>query len=247
MAFKRPSRRALIISLVSVIIVLAAGAYTWASISAWKGYEARLTAEQATLEKLRDQALGADAADKRLAAIRELDDRLKGRDDLCDMNPLFAWQSAIVPVLKDGVQRCQNKVKALGAVAGPLTALRQYLDVAQKVQQRVKALAPEGNLTDANWSEQGLNRAQQLRADLKKISAQGDAQKLKDQAGTLADNLVKSWKSLIEANGKKDKDGFLAASAAVVKSYADFAGLADTADDAISGQVTALQKAAAKL
>lgn len=247
MALKRPSRRAFIISLVSVIIVLAAGAYTWASISAWKGYEARLTAEQATLEKLRDQALGADAADKRLAAIRELDDRLKGRDDLCDMNPLFAWQSAIVPVLKDGVKRCQDKVKALGVIAGPLTALRQYLDVAQKVQQSVASIATKDSLTDANWSEQGLNKAQQLQADLKKIPASGEGQKLKDQAGTLADNLVKSWKTLIEANSKKDKDGFLAASAAVMQSYVDFAGLADVADDAISGQVATLQEAAAKL
>src|SRR5688500_12745577 len=99
-----PSKRLIVAILVSIMLVVVAGLYTWQSIGAWKSYESRLKSEEAEYTELKDAALGAETAKQRLAAIRQLDDKLAERDRLCDMNGLYAWQATVIPPLRDGVE-----------------------------------------------------------------------------------------------------------------------------------------------
>ena len=238
------SKRTGLITLVSIICVLVAGLYTWQSLRAWSDYEARLMSEQKTYEQLKDTALNGKTADERLKAIHSLDDKLAKRSELCRMNGVYAWQASIIPTLKSGVQRCEAKVRQLGLVAGPVSALRDYLEASAKVQEIISELAPSDSLNDSNWVEKGLETAKTARDKLKKVSARGDAAELRDQAGKLSDSLVSAWGSLIQANDAKDKSAFLTASGAVTKAYADFMSLADTADEQIEAKVRAVTKVA---
>ena len=244
MKMNRPSKRMILIALASVAVVVIAGLYTSASMHAWKSYETRLAKEEASYIQLRDTALSADSAEKRLTAIRQLDDKLAARGDLCKIGALYSWQAAVVPVLKNGVAACKAKVKQLGLVAGPLKALRNYLETSMKVQQIVGALAPGEVLTSANWAEKGLERAQKVASDLKDLSVTGEGTALKDQATKLNEALIIAWKSLIAADEAKDKTAFLTASATVVQAYADYMSLADTADVQIKSNVDAVMKVA---
>lgn len=238
------NKRTSLITLVSIICVLVAGVYTWQSLRAWSDYEARLMSEQTTYEQLKDTALNGKTADERLKAIRSLDDKLAKRSELCRMNALFAWQASIIPPLKAGVKQCEDKVRQLGLVAGPLSALRDYLEASAKVQEIINELTPGDTLNDSNWVEKGLEKAKVARDKLKEVPVTGDAAKLRDQAAKLSGSLVSSWESLIKANDAKDKTAFLAASAAVSQAYAEYMSLADVADEQIEAKVRALTKAA---
>lgn len=244
MRLRRPSKRLTIALIVGLVCVLGAGAYTWQSLREWRGYEARLQGEQREYDDLKKAALGGKTPEVRLTAIRSLDDKVSGRAELCHMNGLYAWQATIIPPLKDGVARCNQKVKQLNLIAGPLHELRQYLDAGAKLQATISSLVQSESLNESNWSDKGLARAQTAQTDIKALKLTGDAAQLQSQAKSLADNLVKAWEALIKANGDKDKAAYIAAAASVTKSYADFAGLADTADTAIQTKVDALIKAA---
>lgn len=245
MTHKRLTKRMLVIGIMSLLIVVGAGVYTWLSLSAWKAYETRLVAEQLEYRDLRATALGKSSMSEKLAAIRALDDKLAARGELCDMNSAFAWQAHVIPPLRQGVEQCERKVGQLGVVAGPLHELRTYLDTADGIRRTLAALAPDGALTDKNWSEQGVNRARAVQSELgKRNKVTGKAAVLQSKAIGYADALVKSWQELVDANQAKDKVKFLVASAAVTKAYADFAGLADITDADIVAQVAAVQKAA---
>lgn len=233
-----------LIALASVAVIVITGLYTWQSMSAWKSYETRLATDEASYIQLRDTALGADSAEKRLTAIRQLDDKLAARGDLCKIGVLYSWQSAIVPAVKEGVASCKAKVKQLGLVAGPLKALRNYLEMSMKVQQIISTLAPGEVLTSANWAEKGLERAQKVASDLKNLSVTGEGAALKNQATKLNETLIAAWKSLIAADEAKDKAAFLTASATITKAYADYMSLADTADAQIKSNVDAVMKVA---
>ncbi|MES2876358.1 MAG: hypothetical protein V4678_02705 [Patescibacteria group bacterium] len=249
MKLRRPSKKITIISLLSALIIVAAGVYTWQSLAAWQGYESRLLAEKAEYERLKESAISGDSAKTRLTAIRSLDDKLRQRSSLCYMNPFFAWQAVVIPPLKEGVKQCEAEVKQLNLVAMPLSALRQYLDAAEKLQAIVITLAPTEAFTDKNWAEKGVAQAKKVQSDLKKleVASDTDAGQLKSKALGYADSLVAAWEQLMQANEAKDKTGFITGSAAVVKAYADFTGLADAADTVIKQKVSELMKVAAKL
>jgi hypothetical protein len=243
MRFRRPSRKWVIIAVVALALV-GAGLYAWQSVQAWSAYERRLNAEKAEYEELKKQAT-TGSAQERLRAIRELDDKLPDRATLCDMNGLYAWQASIVPALRDGVKACESAVKRLDALASPLGALRDYLDTADKLQGAIADMAPTEPLTEKNWAELGLKRAEQARDSIKDLGAQDqDAKQLLEQARVLSDQLVKAWQTLVSANDAKNKDAFIGASAAVAKAYADFASLADTADTDIAEKADTALKAA---
>lgn len=243
---KRPSKRIIIILVIAGLLVITA-VYAWQSLVAWKGYEARLLKEQASYQQLRTKALSGATVAERLAAIRQLDGKLDDRSRLCKMNPLFAWQASIVPPLGSGVRQCEDKLKQLNAIAGPLSSLRDYLDSAQKLQEVVKKLAPGESLTDKNWAQKGLRQAKDVQSQLKGLKGEGDAKTLNGKALDLSGRLVAAWESLITANDAKDKTAFITSSAAVIAAYADFASLADSADQAIQSKVKAVTSAASKL
>lgn len=243
MRFRRPSRKWVIIAVVALVLV-GAGLYAWQSVQAWSAYERRLNAEKVEYEELQKQAT-TGSAQERLRAIRELDDKLPDRATLCDMNGLYAWQASIVPALRDGVKACESAVKRLDALASPLGALRDYLDTADKLQDAIADMAPAEALTEMNWAELGLKKAEQARDSIKDLEAQDqDAKQLLEQARVLSDQLVKAWQTLVSANDAKDKDAFIGASAAVAKAYTDFASLADTADTDIAEKADTALKAA---
>lgn len=243
MRFRRPSRKLTIITVIALLLI-GVGLYAWESAQAWSAYERRLTAEKAEYEQLQSQA-AKGTAQERLRAIRELDDKLPGRNTLCDMNALYSWQANIVPVLREGVNECEAAAKRLDALASPLGALRDYLDTADKLQGAIADMAPTEPLTEKNWAELGLKRAEQARDSIKDLGAQDqDAKQLLEQARVLSDQLVKAWQTLVSANDAKDKDAFIGASAAVAKAYADFASLADTADTDIAEKADTALKAA---
>lgn len=246
MKFRRPSKR-VILPAVCVAVVLVGGIYTWQSLSTWRDYEARLKNEQAEYSRLKQTALNGDTTSKRLSAVRSLDNTLAERSDLCYMNPLYSWQSAVVPVLKNGMKQCTDKVKQLSRVAAPLSELRDYLDSAEQVKKVVAQLVPSETFNEKNWATNGLQQAQDVQSQVEKLGGTGDVKKLNDEAKQHADALVTAWEGLVKANEAKDKAAFVTASAAVLKAYADFAGLADTADEAISQKVTAVTDAASSL
>jgi len=244
MRINRPSRRVTIILLIAAALLITAGLYAWQSALAWSGYERRLVTEKAAYEQLRKRVTSG-MADDRLKAVRELDDKLTGRGKLCHMNGLYAWQAGIVPQLRDGVASCKASVKRLDALSGPLGALRDYLDAAEKLRTQVATLAPTVALTEKNWAELGLKKAQQAQQSIRKLSSRDkDADKLIEQATRLSDQLVKAWQTLLSANEAKDKTAFLSASASLARAYAEFAGLADTADADIADKAQAALKAA---
>ena len=244
MNVSRPSKRLLVIAIVSMLLVAGTGVYTWQSISAWKAYETRLKNEQKELTRLKDDSLDGGGDSERLVAIRALDDKIAKRSELCTMNGAYAWQATVIPVLKNVVNECKTKVAQLDVIAGPLSALRQYLDVGEKVRSVVATLAPGEILTDKNWTDKGLKRTEHVKRELSGLSVNGDGAGLKSEAIKYADNLVTAWKSLVKANDAKDKTGFLTASAAVAAAYADFSGLADSSDEVIQQKVTELTTAA---
>lgn len=242
MRFTRPSRKLTIITVVALLLI-AAGLYVWQSAQAWSAYERRLAAEKSEYEKLQSAATTGSAQD-RLTAIRELDDKLPDRTTLCDMNPLYAWQASIVPVLRNGVQACESAVKRLDNLSGPLGALRDYLDTAEKLRTTLADMAPAEPLNEKNWAKLGLKTAEQARDSIMGLESRDkDAKQLLEQAKVLSDQLVKAWQTLMSANDAKDKDAFIGASADVAKSYTDFAGLADTVDADIAKKADAALKA----
>lgn len=244
MRVAKPSRRLAIILTIVLLIVVATGLYVWQSIAAWAAYERRLTAEQATYTQLQASATTGTAAE-RLQAIRTLDDRLTDRGNLCHINALYAWQASVVPALRDGVESCQSAAKRLNTLAGPLGALRDYLDTAEQVSETIAGLTPSGPLTEKNWAEQGLEKARQAQESIGTLQVSDkDAKELVEQAKGLSDRLVKAWRDLLSANEAKDKAAFLTASAGVAKAYVDFAGLADTADAHITEKADKALKAA---
>lgn len=247
MKMKRLSRRTLIITAASFFVLLTAGIYTWQSLAAWNAYEIRLTQEQAEYQRLKDTALNGSTSDERFTAIVKLDGKLQERGTLCMMNGLFAWQSAVLPVLNEGVTHCKAKVKQLDTVAGPLHALRSSLETSQRLQGVLSKLIPSEPFTDKNWAQHGLGAAKQAQESLNDIKASGETKELIETANGLTSGLVKSWESLISANEAKDKAAFLAASAEVVKAYASFAGLADSFDELISTQAQKLIDSAKSL
>lgn len=243
MRFRRPSRKLILIA-VGVLLLIAVGLYAWQSVQAWSAYERRLTAEKSEYEKLQTAATTGSAND-RLRAIRELDDKLPDRGTLCDINVVYAWQASIVPALRDGMESCESAVRRLDALSGPLGALRDYLDAAEKLRGAVANMAPVEALTEKNWAELGLKKAEQARDSIKELDSQDkDANQLLEQARVLSDQLVKAWQTLISANDAKNKDAFIEASAAVAKGYTDFAGLADTVDADVARKADAALKAA---
>lgn len=246
MKLTRPAKRTIITGALSAAILLGAGLYTWQSLAAWKGYEARLQSEQAAYARLQDAALKGETPGQRLVAIRALDDKVSRRDELCRMNGLFAWQALIVPPLRDGLERCRQAVKRLGTVAGPLHALRQYLDGAEKLRSTIGTLGLTETLNESNWSEKGLARAKRLQKDVAALQISGDAGELKQRSEGLSDALVNAWEGLIKADAAKDQTAFISAAASVTKAYADFAVLADLADESIQDKADALLKVATK-
>ena len=228
-------------------IILVAGVYTWLSLNAWKAYQARLASEQTSYQTLKQSALEGKTTADRLKALRALDDKLKSRASLCDISPLFAWQAVIVPLLKKGVEQCQDAVRKLNTVAGPLHSLRTYLDTSEKIQTELKQLAPKASFTEDNWAEAGLEQAKGVQENLKTIAAPADAAALKTKAVSLTGTVVSAWQSLIDANQAKDKTAFINASANVMKAYAGLTELADIADDSIQAKVSAVVEASKDL
>jgi len=235
---KQPSKRTLLIASASLILLFGAGVYTWQSLSSWKAYEARLKREQGEYQELKDDALSGKTADQRLAAIKQLDEKLQKRDELCAANLLFAWQANLIPALKDGVATCKSKVEQLDAIAGPLGTLRSTLEVSQKVEGILSSLVATESLTESNWAERGQGAAKKAQESLKAINASGESKQVIEQAKSLTAGLVKSWDTLIAANAAKDKTAFLAASSEVQKADADFGSLADSFDELITEQAS---------
>lgn len=237
MSSKRPPKNIIVIGILSAIILLGAGAYTWQSLAAWKGYETRLLSEREEYQQLKDAAFNATSPKDRLVAIRKLDDKLADRGNLCKVNGLFAWQARVVPMLGDGVKACETEVKRLNLVAAPLSGLRDILDTAEKLQSSVTKLVPSDALNDKNWAQKGLGAAKAVQDELKGLKLDGDSKELAGTASNLTDNLVKAWESLIKADEAEDRSAFVAASAEVTKAYANFASLADTADSLIQPRI----------
>jgi hypothetical protein len=243
MRVKRPSRRLTIILLALTVLLVAVGLYVWQSALAWREYERRLSTEKAAYEQLQTKATTGTPTE-RLKAIRELDDEIAERGRLCDINGLYTWQASVVPALRDGVAACEAAVKRLDVLSSPLGALRDYLDTAEKLRGVVATLVSSEALTEKNWAELGVKRAEEVQASLRQLKTQDkDAKQLLDQAKGLSDQLVKAWQTLLSANEAKDKAAFLGASASVAKAYADFVGLADTADTDIAKKAEAVLKA----
>jgi DNA repair exonuclease SbcCD ATPase subunit len=231
----------------SLAVVFGAAVYTYQSLSTWKSYEANLNTTQARLTSLKRTALSADSTQKRLEAIRELDDSLAERNEFCLVHPLFHWQSAVIPVLRDGVKRCKDEVAKLDSLAQPLSELRQYLDVAAQVQAAVTQLKPQADMSATNWVQAGKASAERFKRDIAAIKATGDAAKLQQRARELADNLVEVWGALEKANESKDVAGFIATSGQLAMAYANLTGLADMADTAIQQKVAVLTDKASVL
>lgn len=240
---RRPSKRIATVGIIIAVLFIGVGLYAWQSVTTWQGFERRLVSERAEYDKLRTEALNGSTIDSRLKALRALDDKVSTSDTLCSVNSLYAWQATVLPPLKEGMSACKTAVKQLSAVSAPLAELRDYLDTGAKLRDAVATLAPGSNLNEANWGDIGLSRAKVAQKDIKELRATGDAADLKKQAVALADSLVVNWESLLRANEAKDKAAFLTAAGNVTKSYADFASLADTADEAIKQKVTAVSKA----
>ncbi len=237
---RRPSRRLAIVMLVLAVLLILAGIYVWQSAVAWQGFEKRLVSERSEYDSLQKQALSGKDAETRLKALRALDDKVSRRSTLCTMNGLYAWQATVIPPLKQGMSDCISAQKRLDIIATPLAQLRDYLDTSDTLRSIVVALVPGENLNESNWAEIGLNRAKKSQSDIKALRASGDGAKLKQQATTLADNLVASWESLIRANAAKDKTAYLGSAASVTKAYTDFAALADTSDEKIKQKVSSV-------
>lgn len=243
MKLRRPfkSSTLLVIMAVAVIVI---GLYTWQSVEAWRGYERRLTAERTAFTDLTKTALSGDSPEKRLKALRTLDDKVMTRDTLCDMNGLYEWQASLIPALKEGMTTCESMVTLLDTVSKPLGNLRDYLDTGSELSAIVETLKSTGSFTEANWQTVGLSHAKKVQDDVKMVKASGDdAVGLKKQAQALTDTLVSKWESLIKANGAKDKTAFITSSAEVIKAYTDFTALADSSDTAIKAKVEALTAA----
>ncbi|MDQ5931972.1 MAG: hypothetical protein QG649_57 [Patescibacteria group bacterium] len=244
---KRITRKHLIVGLVSLGLILAGGLYTWSSITVWRNYESRLLTEQKTYASLKDQALKGETPASRLQAVQKLDDKLMRRNELCSLHPLYGWQAVVVPAIRDGVQRCKDKVRQLDAIAKPLGILRSYLDTEAKIRSIMTTLAPNEAFTEKNWKEKGLARIEQAKRALDELRTNEQSGELKRKALSLIATTEKAWQALITANDAKDKNAYLAASDQVVKSYADFSALADASDEILQKQVQAVTNAAAKL
>lgn len=244
---RRVARKQIIVGLISLALIGVAGLYTWSSIASWRSYESRLLDEQQAYESLKDQALQGKTPTSRLEAVQKLDDKLERRNELCTVNPLYGWQSWLIPALKDGVKKCTDKVKQLNAVAKPLSVLRDYLEAEAKIREIMSSLASDVAFSENNWKERGLQRVTLAKKALNDLRASTESDELRNQALGLVTATEKAWQALIAASDAKDKAAYLAASEQVIKSYAEFSALADTSDDILQKQVQAVTAAAAKM
>jgi hypothetical protein len=239
------SKKVIIIILLSLLLVVGSGVYTFFSLNAWKGYQTRLLGERDQYSTLKQQALdGSGNVTDRLTAIRQLDDKVKHRSDLCYMSPVFAWQAKIVPILKDGVNSCIVAKGQLDAIAKPLTSLRQYLDVAAQLQSDAKKLSPPAPISSKDWMAQGLHSAKNLQSKIKVLSATGEGLALKKQAQTASDELVTNWQALIQGKASGGNVAYAGALVKLTKSYANFVSLAKSTDASIQMKADKLSKAA---
>lgn len=239
MIIRRPSRKAIVIT-GSLLLVIAVGVYAWASFTAWKAYEARLTKERAEYQTLQ-RAVQTGTPAERLKALRTLDDKLDDRQTICDAPALYAWHSTIIPPIRDGVATCEAAKKQLDSVAGPVGTLRAYLDVADALREKLQTLLPAEPLNESNWNELGVKRADSVKSALEQVQTDdSEAKALIEAAAAATEKLSTAWKALIAANQAKDRTAFEAANQAVTAAYAEFAAVADKADESIRQKVTAL-------
>ena len=239
-----PRRRLLIIIGVMLLVIACAALYVWASVNAWSTYQTRLMSEKSAYESLQKQALTGDSIVERQAAIRRIDDKLAQRDGLCHIHPAFTWQAKIIPALKDGAKKCESKQSQLNAIAGPVHALRTYVDTAESVRAAIMNIATDQPLTEKNWMDKGVEASKNAIAAIKQVRADDDqARALKKRALALSESLENTWERLLAAHKKKDKAGFMTASTGVTDAYAAVMELADMTDQVITERVEALSEA----
>lgn len=241
MKLRNVSRRRRVIIVSLVVGLMAAVVYAWMSVAVWKDYGTQLRAEQADYESLQEQALNGASVTERQKAIRRLDDKMAIRDRLCDVSALYAWQSAIIPAVREGVEKCEAKRRQLDTLAGPVHMLRSYIDTAEAVRAAILNLTVDDSLTEKNWVEKGQERAGDARAALEQVKARDDeAKALVQKARGLVDDLAEAWDSLLSAHTKKDKVAYLTATEGLARSYANLGELADMTDQAVSDQASDL-------
>lgn len=238
---KRLSKRAALAA-VLIFFLMGIGAYVWLSVNAWQSFESRLKSERTEYERLQEQALKGNTTTERQRAIRQLDDKLRGRERLCDISPVFLWQSALVPVLQDGMKRCNDKKQELDRYAVPVRALRQYVDTAESVRAAILNLGSDETFKEGNWDKAGVEAADSVKAALERLNTYGNEQaaELKRVAISTTADITKAWDALQAAHSNKDKAAYLKASAEVIEAYGLLAKLADMADDEIKQAATEL-------
>jgi hypothetical protein len=240
------TRRRVGIALLIVFILLAA--YAWLSATAWRTYAARLQSEKSDYQSLTAKISSSRTSrSDRVAAISTLSKHLQ-RDETgrCNINGAFSWQSALVPVLKTGVERCKTAGNALRTVQTSIEALNEYLASEGRLEAILARLS-SGSIAEADLTNKGLNSVKAVQKNLQAVKAtDSNSKQLLSQAKTMITSLVNDWNALISANKAQDTNAYMKAANTLNQDYASLGELADSSDNILLKLVQSLKESETK-
>jgi hypothetical protein len=164
----------------------------------------------------------------------------------CNINGAFSWQSALVPVLKTGVERCKTAGKALRTVQTSIEALNEYLASEGRLEAILARLS-SGSIAEADLTNKGLNSVKAVQKSLQAVKAtDSNSKQLLSQAKTMITSLVNDWNALISANKAQDTNAYMKAANTLNQDYASLGELADSSDNILLKLVQSLKESETK-
>ena len=230
MKLSRPSlnllkhHKRLVVSTVCAFVVVALLGYAAWSKQQWNGYQPSYRAHQATIQASLDALTSqpvATVTDKTklrtdLAEVsRQIDARSK-KD--CQVNPLVAWQAAVVKSLQQEQDQCRAQMAKVAALNEPLKRTIAFLGTDEAVAKEFAKLSSADELADTAWQAQ-LDSWQSINKAIQKQSVASDYEPIQKLATDKTSAVVMAWQAIIAAHEAKDKQAFTSAQAELGRAY----------------------------
>lgn len=206
-AFKRPSKKAIILGCIGLVVLLIAGYVTF-SLLGWQHHQ-QLSETRA--DKWREQInaiIALDSVEYEEVAQRVADYRQQVRDTLCEPGVLIAWQQHLIPSWKSSVARCQMDVLHYEGLSDKLDRVAHYLSGQNKVVALLDAAGRLAETKGADTWQASYDTWQEIVSKLNAIDSTDDIEPLVEATKTAASGVVDAWGQLLEAHEGEDAEAF---------------------------------------
>lgn len=206
-AFQRPSKKAIILSCVGLVVLLVAG-YTTFSLLSWQRHQQAVETQADRWGGQIDAIIALDSVEYEEVSQRVTEYRQQVKNTSCEPSVLIAWQQQFVSSWKSSVARCQIDALHYGGLSDKLDRVARYLRGQSEVVTLLDAAGRLAETQGADTWQASYDTWQEIVSKLDAIDSTDDIEPLVEATKTAASGVVDAWGQLLEAHEGEDAEAF---------------------------------------